>query len=85
MRVTARDQSWKVNHMSNAISNRKIITESTRFISSTRTVNQSLRWRVKPPKIKALAYGLIERTSSTLDEIASKSIHKGKEEKEVRH
>ena len=31
---------------------------------------------LKPPNINTLADGLIERTSSMLDEIASKTVHK---------
>ena len=34
---------------------------------------------VKSPKTKTLADGLIERTSSMLDEIESKTVHKDEE------
>ena len=34
---------------------------------------------LKSPKIKTLADGLIERTSSMLDEIESKTMHKAEE------
>ena len=34
---------------------------------------------VKSPKTKALADGLIEKTSSMLDEIESKAMHKNEE------
>ena len=34
---------------------------------------------LKSPKTKALADGLIERTSSMLDEIESKTVHKDEE------
>ena len=41
---------------------------------------------VKVSKDKTLADGLIERTSSMLDKIESKAVHKDEEkEKEVRH
>ena len=42
----------------------------------------------KSPTTKTLAGGLIERTSSMLDEIESKTVHideEGDREKEVRH
>ena len=39
-------------------------------------VSQSLWWALKPPKANTLADGLIERTSSVLDEIASKTVHR---------
>ena len=38
-----------------------------------------LRWKLKPPKTNKLAYGFIERTSSILDEIESKNMHKDEE------
>ena len=38
-------------------------------------VSQSLRWTLKSPKTKKFAGGLIERTSSMLDEIESKTVH----------
>ena len=37
-------------------------------------VIQSLWWTLKPPKTNILANGLIERTSSILDEIALKNL-----------
>ena len=39
-------------------------------------VSQSLWWALKPPKTNTLADGLVERTSSILDEIASKTVHR---------
>ena len=36
-------------------------------------------WVLKSPKTNTLTDGLIERTSSTLDEIASRTVHKGEE------
>ena len=39
-------------------------------------VCQSLSWTLKSPEINTLADGLIERTSSTLDETESKTMHK---------
>ena len=38
--------------------------------------SQSLWWSLKSPEINTFADGLIERTSSVLDEIESKSVHK---------
>ena len=39
----------------------------------------SINVPLKSPKTKTLADGLIERTSSMLDEIESKTVHKVKE------
>ena len=41
-------------------------------------MDQSLSWALKPPKINT-ADGLIERTSSILNEIESKTMYKDKE------
>ena len=38
-----------------------------------------MEWTLKYSKTNALADGLIERASSMLDEIASKTVHKDKE------
>ena len=57
---------------------RKIITEFTRLISSTRIGKPVLMMDVKVSKTKT-ADGLIERTSSMLDEIESKTVHKAEE------
>ena len=65
------DPSRKVNHVSKVICNRTIIAEFPRLISST---------RIGKPKTKTLADGLIERTSSMLDEIESKTMHKAEED-----
>ena len=59
--------------------NRKIIGEFTRSISSTKIAYPALMMNAKSPKINLLADGLIERTSSILDEIASNTVHKDKE------
>ena len=69
MRITVWDLSRKVNHLSKVIWDGKIITGFTRSISST---------RIKSPKTKT-AGGLIDRTSSMLDEIESKPMHKEEE------
>ena len=55
------------------------VTEFTRFVSSTKIGKPVLMMDVKVYKAKTLADGLIERTSSMLDEIESKNMHKGKE------
>ena len=47
-------------------------------------VSQSLWWTLNSPKTNTLADGLIKRTSSMLDEIASKTVHKGKESDQYR-
>ena len=69
MRITFWDPSRKVNHMSEVICDRKIITEFNRLISSTRIGKPVLTMEIKVSKNKTLADGLIERTSSMLDEI----------------
>ena len=46
------------------------------MISSTRIGKP---WTLKSPKTKTIADGSIERTSSMLDEIESKTEHKDKE------
>ena len=47
-----------------------------RWVSSTRIGKPVLMMNVKSPKTKTLADGLIERTSSKLDEIKSKAVLK---------
>ena len=42
-------------------------------------VNQSLWWTLKSPKANKFTDGLIERTSSILDETESKTMHEDKE------
>ena len=59
--------------------NRKIIAEFTRSIGSTKIAYPVLMMNAKSPKTNLLADGLIERTSSILDEITSKTVHKDKE------
>ena len=75
----SQDPSRKINHLSNVIWARKIITEFTLSISSTRKVSQSLWWTLKSPKTNTLADGCIERTLYMLDEIESKTMHQDKE------
>ena len=41
-------------------------------------MSQSLWWTLKSPKTNILADGLIERISSVLDKIESKTVHKTK-------
>ena len=48
-------------------------------ISSTRIGKQALLMDVKVSKDKRLVVGLTERTSSMLDEIESKTVHKDEE------
>ena len=57
------DPSSKVNHMSKVTWDRKIITEFTRCISSTRIGKPVLMMDVKVSKDKILADGLIEWTT----------------------
>ena len=54
-------------------------TEFRWWISSTRIDKPVLMMDVRVPKTKRLADGLIERTSSMLDEIKSKTVHKAEE------
>ena len=63
VRIKVWDPSRKVNHLSKFVWDRKIITEV----------------EVKVSQGKQLADGLIERTSSMLDEIETKTVHKDKE------
>ena len=79
MRITVWDPSRKVSHLSKVVSDRKIIAEFTRSISSTRIGKEALMMDLKVSKDKTLADGVIERTSSMLDEIESKTVHKDKE------
>ena len=79
MRITVWDPSRKVNHLSKIICDRKIITEFTRSISSTKIGKPVLMIDVKVSKDKTLADGMIERTSSMLDDIESKTVHKDEE------
>ena len=55
------------------------MTEFTRSINSTRIGKQVLMMDVKVSKDKNIADGLIEGTSSMLDEIESKAVHKSEE------
>ena len=84
MRITVWDPSRKVNHLSEVICDRKIITEFTRLISSTRIGKPVLMMDIKVSKDKNISRwvdrgNLIyvrETISSTLDEIESKTVHK---------
>ena len=66
MRVIVKDQSRKINHLSG-------------LSVPPELVSQSLSWKLESPKTNTLADGLIERTSSMLDKIASKTVHKDEE------
>ena len=80
MRITVWDPSSKVNHLSKVIWDSKIIAEFTRSISSTRIDKSVLMTDIKVSKDKkTLADELIKRTSSMLDEIESKTVHKDEE------
>ena len=79
MRITVWDLSRKVKHLSKAIWDRKIITGFNRLIISTRIVKPGLMVDVKSQKTKTLGDGLIERTSSVLDEIELKTVQKDEE------
>ena len=60
--------------------NRKIVTEFTKSISSTRIGKLVLTMDVKVSKDKHISKrGLIERTLPMLDEIESKTVHKDEE------
>ena len=88
MRITVWDPSKKVNHLSKVIRDRKIITEFTRSIDSTKLGKSALMMDVAVSKDKkTLADKLTERIPSMLDEIKSKTMHKDEEggSKEVRH
>ena len=76
VRITVWDPSKKVNHLNKFVWDRKIITEFTRSISSNRIGKPVLMIDVKVSKDKHKADGLIERTSSMLHEIESKTVHK---------
>ena len=75
-----KDPSRKINHLS------KVIWD---LLVPLELVNKFLWWTLKSAKTNTLVDGLIERTSSMLDEIASKTILKDRgwliEKKEVRH
>ena len=80
MRITVWDPSSKVNHLSKVIWDSKIITEFTRSISSTRIDKSVLMTDIKVSKDKkTLTDELIKRTSSMLDKIESKTVHKDEE------
>ena len=76
VRITIWDVSRKVNHLSKVVWDRKIITEFTSSISSTRIGKPVLMMDLKVSK--KTADGLFERTSFMLDKIESKTVHKDK-------
>ena len=79
MRITVWDPSRKVNHLSKVVQDRKVITEFTRSISTTRKGYPVLTMDVSVSKDNTLVDGLIEKTSSMLDEMKSKTVHKDEE------
>ena len=79
MRIAVWDSSRKGNHLSKAIWDRKIIADFTRLMNSTKIGSQSLWWTLKSLKTKTLADGLIKRTSSMLEDIEWKTVHKDEE------
>ena len=79
MRITVWDPSRKVNHLSKVVRDRKVITEFTRSISTTRKGYPVLKMDVSVSKDNTLVDGLIEKTSSMLDEMKSKTVHKDEE------
>ena len=76
-RVTIRDPSRKADHLRKVIWDRNIIKEFTRFISSTKVGYPVLM--MDDNSFQRQTYCLIKRTSSMLNEIASKTEHKGKQ------
>ena len=79
MRITVWDPSRKVNHLSKVVRDRKVITEFTRSISTTRKGYPVLTMDVSVSKDNTLVDGLIEKISSMLDEMKSKTVHKDEE------
>ena len=78
MTVTIRDPSRKVNYLSKVVRNRKFITEVTMSISSTGIGWSVLMMDVKVSKDKHISRW-VEKTSSRLDEIESRTVHDDKE------
>ena len=70
--------SRKINHLSKVICDRRN-HDRVHQIYQFHQNSQSLRWTLKSPKIKTLADGLIERTSSMLDKTESKTMHRDEE------
>ena len=78
VRITARGSSRKANHLVKVVWEKNIITEFSRSLVSPEKINQSL-WRTlkfQKKKKKKLADGLIDRNSSMLHEITSRTVHK---------
>ena len=69
VRITVRDLSRKVNYM------REVVWDITEFPGSISSTRISLWWTLKSPKTNTVANGLIERTSSMLDEIEAETVH----------
>ena len=79
VRITVWDTSRKVNHLSKVIWDRKIITEFTRSISSTRIGKPVLMMGIKVSKNKHISRWVDQENLSMLDEIESKTVHKDEE------
>ena len=75
VRTTVWDASKKVNLLSKVIWDRKIVTEYTRSISSTRIGNPVLMMEVKVSKDKYISRR-VDQENLTYDEIESKTMHK---------
>ena len=80
VRITARGSSRKANHLVKVVWETNIITEFSRSLVSPEKINQSL-WRTlkfqkKKKKKKKISDGLIDRNSSMLHEITSRTVHK---------
>ena len=65
--------SRKVNHLSKVVRDRKIVHQVYQFHQKRLASRYD---GIKCPKTNTLAYGLIKRTSSILDELESKTIQK---------
>ena len=79
MRITVWDPSRKVNHLSKVVPDRKVITEFTRSISTTRKGYSVLTMDVSVSKDKHISRWSIEKTSAMLNEMKSKTVHKDEE------
>ena len=90
MRITVWDPSRKVNHLSKVIWDRKIITEFTRSISSTRIGKPVLMMDVKVSKDKHICRwadreNLVYVKWNRIENPSQRRRKRSIEEKEVRH
>ena len=79
MRITVLDLSRNVNHLSKVIWDKKIITEFTSSISSTRIGKPVLMMDIKVSKNKNISRWLNRENLIILDEIEWKTVHKDEE------